>query len=396
MFEVSEPWLSIIGLGEDGLAGLGDASRLALSAAEIVFGAPRHLALADVGTRGRAWPVPFDVAPVLALRGQRVVVLASGDPFWFGVGGSLSAHLSPAEWQVFPAPSTFSLAAARLGWRLEDTACFGLHATPLASTRRALHPGQRLICLLRDGPAVGEFARWLTEHGFGASDWWVLEALGGPRERLRQTTAAGFDFADVAAPVAVAVQVAGAGGLPRSSGLPDTHFAHDGQITKSPVRALTLAALAPRPGLHLWDVGAGSGSISVEWCLAGGHATAIEQHAERVANIRCNGTSFGLEKSLHVVEGLAPDALAGLAPPAAIFVGGGFNAALFEVLQAVAAPGCRLVVNAVTLETESLLAALHASHGGELLRIELAHAAPLGRMRGWVPARPVVQWSVVL
>ncbi len=399
MFEVSEPWLSIIGLGEDGLAGLGDASRLALSAAEIVFGAPRHLALADVGTRGRAWPVPFDVAPVLALRGQRVVVLASGDPFWFGVGGSLSAHLSPAEWQVFPAPSTFSLAAARLGWRLEDTACFGLHATPFASTRRALHPGQRLICLLRDGTAVGEFARWLTEHGFGASDWWVLEALGGPRERVRRTTASGFDLSDVNAPVAVALQVAsatGAAGLARSAGLPDASFAHDGQITKSPVRALTLAALAPRPGLHLWDVGAGSGSISVEWCLAGGHASAIEQHAERVANIRCNGASFGLEKSLHVVEGLAPDALAGLAPPAAIFVGGGFNAALFEVLQAVAVPGCRLVVNAVTLETESLLAALHASHGGELLRIELAHAAPLGCMRGWVPARPVVQWSVVL
>ena len=393
---MSEPWLSIIGLGEEGLAGLGDASRLALNAADIVFGGPRHLALAEVGTRGRAWSVPFDVAPVLALRGQRVAVLASGDPFWFGVGGSLSAHLSPAEWQVFPAPSTFSLAAARLGWRLEDTACWGLHATPFAHTRRALHPGQRLICLLRDGAAVGEFARWLTEHGFGASDWWVLEALGGPRERLRQTTAAGFDLADVAAPVAVALQVAGSTGLPRSAGLPDAGFAHDGQITKSPVRALTLAALAPRPGLHLWDIGAGSGSISVEWCLAGGHASAIEQHAERVANIRRNGDSFGLGKSLRVIEGLAPDALAGLAPPNAIFIGGGFNAALFDTLKVLAPPTCRLVVNAVTLETEALLAALHAAHGGELLRIELAHAAPLGRMRGWVPARPVVQWSVLL
>ncbi|WP_027996072.1 bifunctional cobalt-precorrin-7 (C(5))-methyltransferase/cobalt-precorrin-6B (C(15))-methyltransferase [Simplicispira psychrophila] len=393
---MSEPWLSIIGLGEEGLAGLGDASRLALNAAEMVFGGPRHLALAEVGTRGRAWPVPFDVAPVLALRGQRVAVLASGDPFWFGVGGSLSAHLSPAEWQVFPAPSTFSLAAARLGWRLEDTACWGLHATPFAHTRRALHPGQRLICLLRDGAAVGEFARWLAEHGFGASDLWVLEALCGPSERLRQTTAAGFDFADVTPPVAVALQVAGAAGLPRSTGLPDSGFAHDGQITKSPVRALTLAALAPRPGLHLWDIGAGSGSVSVEWCLAGGHASAIEQHAERVAHIRRNGDSFGLGKSLRVIEGLAPNALDGLAPPAAIFVGGGFNAALFEVLKTVAPSDCRLVVNAVTLETEALLMSLHASHGGELLRIELAHAAPLGRMRGWVPARPVVQWSAVL
>ena len=393
---MSEAWLSIIGLGEDGLAGLCDASRLALNAADIVFGGPRHLALADLGTRGHAWPVPFDIAPVLALRGQRVAVLASGDPFWFGVGGSLSAHLPSKEWQVFPAPSAFTLAAARLGWRLEDTFCFGLHATPFASTRRALHPGQRLICLMRDSAAVGDFSRWLGEYGFGPSSLWILEALGGPRERVRQTTALGFDFSDVLAPVTVALEVTGTAGLPRSAGLPDTNFAHDGQITKSPVRALSLAALAPRPGLHLWDIGAGSGSISVEWCLAGGHATAIEQHAERAANIRSNVDSFGLGKSLCVVEGQVPNALAWLALPDAIFVGGGFNATLFEVLKTLAPPACRLVVNAVTLETEAVLAALHALHGGELLRIELAHAAPLGRMRGWVAARPVVQWTVSL
>lgn len=393
---MSEPWLSIIGIGEGGVEELSNASRLALNAADIVFGGPRHLALADVGTRGRAWPVPFDVAPVLALRGQRVAVLASGDPFWFGVGGSLSAHLPAEQWHVFPAPSTFTMAAARLGWRLEDTVCFGLHAAPFASTRRSLHPGQRLICLLRNGAAVGDFANWLGEHGFGASRLRVLEALGGPSERMRQTTAAGFYFSDVVAPVAVAVEVAGAAGLPRSAGLPDASFAHDGQITKAPVRALTMAALAPRPGLHLWDIGAGSGSVSVEWCLADGHATAIEQHAARVANIRSNVGSFGLGKSLTVIEGLAPAALAGLAPPNVIFVGGGFNATLFRVLKNLAPPACKLVVNAVTLETEALLTALHATHGGELLRIELAHAAPLGRMRGWIAARPVVQWSVVL
>jgi precorrin-6Y C5,15-methyltransferase (decarboxylating) len=393
---MSEPWLSIIGLGEDGVAGLCDASRLALSAADIVFGGPRHLLLADAGSRGRAWPVPFDVAPVLAMRGQSVAVLASGDPFWFGVGGSLSAHLPAEQWQVFPAPSTFSLAAARLGWLLEDTACFGLHAAPFATVRGALHPNQRLICLLRDGAAVGDFARWLTDLGFGASRLWVLEALGGPRERVRKTHAAGCDFADTVAPVAVALEVAGAAGLSRSAGLPEAAFAHDGQITKSPVRALTLAALAPRPGMHLWDIGAGSGSISVEWCLAGGHATAIEQQTDRVANIRRNVENFGLGKSLTVIQGLAPHVLAGLALPAAIFVGGGFNAALFEILKTVAPSACRLVVNAVTLETETVLAALHATHGGELLRIELAHAGPLGRMRGWVPARPVVQWTVSL
>ena len=305
-------WLEIIGVGEDGLAGLSVAGRAALASAEVVFGGPRHLGLVEAGARGRAWPVPFDVTPVLALRGRPVVVLASGDPFWFG-----------------------------------------------------------------------------------ASALWVLEALGGERERIRPTTAGAFDLTDVAAPVAVAVEVAGASGLPHSPGLPDAGYAHDGQITKAPVRALTLAALAPRPGAHLWDIGAGSGSVSVEWCLAGGRATAIEPRAARAANVRSNAQRFGVADRMAVVEGAAPDALVGLPPPQAIFVGGGFEAALFATLQTVA-PGSRLVVNAVTLETETALLALHAQHGGELLRIELAHAAPLGRLRGWVPARPLVQWSVAL
>ena len=378
------------------MAGLSANSRAALDAASTVFGGPRHLALAQVGVRGRAWPVPFDVAPVLALRGQAVAVLASGDPFWFGAGGSLAAHLDAGEWMAYPAPSTFALAAARLGWRLEDVLCHGLHATAFASIRPSLQRGARLLCLLRDGTAVSDFARWLNGQGFDASALWVLEALGGPRERIRSTTAAGFDLKDVVAPVAIAVEVAGALGLPRSPGLAESHFAHDGQITKAPVRALTLAALAPRPGEHLWDIGAGSGSVSVEWCLAGGHATAIEQHAARVANIRTNIDSFGLGSTMQVIEGLAPQALSGLAAPQAIFVGGGFNLALFAALQALAPAGCRLVVNAVTLETESALAQLHQQHGGSLLRIDLAHAAPLGTMRGWSPVRPVVQWSTTL
>ncbi|WP_332774648.1 precorrin-6y C5,15-methyltransferase (decarboxylating) subunit CbiE [Polaromonas sp.] len=393
---MADPWLTIIGLGEDGLAGLSSASRSALDAAEVILGGPRHLALAQVDARGQAWPVPFDVAPVLALRGRRVAVLASGDPFWFGAGGSLAAHLASAEWIAYPAPSTFALAAARLGWRLEEVGCHGLHATPFAHIRPTLQRRARLICLLRDGPAVGDFARWLDGQGFGASTLWVLEAVGGPRERIRTTRAAGFDLQDVIAPVAVAIEVAGGLGLPRSPGLPDAGFAHDGQITKAPVRALTLAALAPRAGEHLWDIGAGSGSISVEWCLAGGCATAIEQNAGRVANIRANMHSFGLGGALTVVEGMAPQALAGLAAPQAIFVGGGFNLALFNVVQSLAPSGCRLVVNAVTLETESALAQLQRQHGGDLLRIELAHAAPLGQMRGWVPARPVVHWSITL
>ena len=388
-------WLEIIGLGEDGLAGLSDASRASLAAAEVIFGGPRHLALVEAGERGRSWPVPFDVTPVLTLRGRLVVVLASGDPFWFGAGGALAAHLSPEEWRVHPAASTFSLAAARLGWRLEAVACLGLHAAAFASALTRLHPGARLICLMRSGEAVPEFARWLDTQGFGASALWVLEALGGQRERIRSTTATGFDRSDVVSPVAVAVEVAGTLGLPRSPGLPDAGYAHDGQITRAPVRALTLAALAPRPGEQLWDIGAGSGSVAVEWCLAGGHATAFERQAGRAANIRTNAQRFGVADRLAVFEGAAPEALAGLPAPQAIFVGGGFDLALFARLQALAR-GCRLVVSAVTLETESLLLGLHALHGGELLRIELAHAAPLGRLRGWVAARPIVQWSVAL
>ncbi|MFZ4288240.1 precorrin-6y C5,15-methyltransferase (decarboxylating) subunit CbiE [Variovorax sp. HJSM1_2] len=396
MSEVFEPWLSIIGMGEDGLAGMSDGSRLALQQAQHVFGGPRHLALAQVGSRGRAWPLPFDVAPVLALRGQRVAVLASGDPFWFGAGGSLSAHLPPEEWTAYPAASTFSLAAARLGWRLEATHCLGLHATAFAHSRNALHAGQRLICLLRDGAAVGEYAQWLTALGFGSSPLWVLEALGGPNERVRHSTAQDFALADVKAPVALAIEVTGAAGIARSPGRPDADFAHDGQITKAPVRAITLAALAPRPGQHLWDLGAGSGSIAVEWCLAGGLATAVEQHAARVQNIHTNVQAYGLAQALTVVHGQALEMLAGLAQPQAIFVGGGFDETLFNALKALAPHACRLVVNAVTLETEVLLLQLQARHGGELLRIELAHSAPLGRMRGWVPSRPLVQWSALL
>ncbi|MDO9236137.1 MAG: precorrin-6y C5,15-methyltransferase (decarboxylating) subunit CbiE [Aquabacterium sp.] len=397
---MSEPWLSIIGIGEDGLHGLGDGSRSALAQAQHVFGGARHLALAGVGGRGREWPLPFDVTPVLALRGQPVVVLASGDPFWFGAGGSLANHLVPGEWQAFPAPSTFSLAASRLGWRLEQVHCFGLHAAPFARTRPALHGGAQLLCLLRDGPAVYDFAQWLTQQGYGSSSLWVLEALGGPRERIRQCPAHGLDFADIQSPVAVAVQVVGPPGLANTPGLPDSGFAHDGQITKSPIRALTLSALAPRPGEHLWDLGAGSGSVSVEWCLAGGTSSAVEQNAERVTNIRANAASFGIDHRLSVNQGDTHNnthtLLAGLPTPQAIFVGGGFDMALFTALQSIAPTGCRLVVNSVTLETESTLLQLHAQHGGALLRIELAQAAPLGRMRGWQPSRPVVQWSVTL
>ncbi|MBD3787018.1 MAG: precorrin-6y C5,15-methyltransferase (decarboxylating) subunit CbiE [Sphingomonadales bacterium] len=387
---MAEPWLSIIGLGEDGLPGLSDASRQALADAEVIFGGPRHLDLVAAGARGRTWPVPFDLAPVLALRGRRVAVLASGDPFWFGAGGSLSAALAPDEWRAFPVAGVFSLAAARLGWRLEGVTCLGLHAAPFARLVPHLAPGAQLICTLRDGAAVRALADWLVAQGWGASRVTVLEALGGPRERRREVRAAALGFSDIAVPVAVAIEPAGGIALPRSPGLPEDRFAHDGQITKAPIRALTLAALAPRPGARLWDLGAGSGSISVEWALAGGRAEAVERHDGRLANIRANVAAFGLDHRIAVHAGAARDLLSALPAPDAIFVGGGFDQALFDALPRTA----RLVVNSVTLETESLLTALHARHGGDLMRIDIARAEPLGGLRGWQPTRPVVQWSL--
>ncbi|MGY3239543.1 precorrin-6Y C5,15-methyltransferase (decarboxylating) [Bradyrhizobium sp. USDA 4448] len=392
---LADPWLSIIGIGEDGLAGLPDASRKALANAETVFGGERHLALADVGSRGRAWPVPFDADIVLSCRGRPTAVLASGDPFWHGAGAGLAEKLGSDEWIAYPAPSTFSLAAARLGWRLESVVCLGLHAAPFERLIAHLAQDARIICLLRDGKTVGELAKWLTQRGWGASLVWTLEALGGPREYIDRHRADRFAEDIAGNLVAVAVLAIGGQGIPRSSGLRDDLFVHDGQITKRPVRALALSALAPRPGERLWDIGAGSGSISVEWALCGGAATAIEAREDRVANIRSNAAAFGLTHRITIITGTAPEALAALEAPDAIFVGGGLDRAMFDAIWSRLSPGARLVAHAVTLETEALLGGLHRQHGGELMRVEIAHAAPLGRYRSWEAARPLLQWSTV-
>ncbi|MHA6263857.1 precorrin-6y C5,15-methyltransferase (decarboxylating) subunit CbiE [Arenibacterium sp. CAU 1754] len=394
------PWLTIIGLGEDGPDGLNPSARQALDAAEIVMGPPRHLGLLpDLAGARVEWPVPFadGVPQLLNYRGRRVVVLASGDPFWFGAGAVLARELPTSEWQAIPASSVFSLAAARMGWPLETTQCIGLHAAPFARLRGDLAPGMRAIVLLRDGAAIGDFARWITEQGFGDSALMVMEALGGPRERVRQTTAAGFDLTDVSHPVCVGLSCAGAGRvLPLSSGRADDWFDNDGQITKRPVRALTLSALAPRRGEHLWDIGGGSGSIGIEWVLSGPttRATAIEPQGARAGRIGANAARLGVEHRLQVVEGTAPEALAGLETPDAVFIGGGLSDEMLHAIWAQVPKGTRIVANAVTLEAEATLAKWHNDKGGDMLRIELAQSAPLGRKRGWKAAYPIVQWSV--
>lgn len=365
------------------------------------MGPPRHLALLpELRAKQVEWPVPFSdgIAKLLDLRGQKVVVLASGDPFWFGAGSVISRHLQPQDWCALPNVPVFSQAAARLGWPLEGTVTLGLHAAPLTRVRPYLAAGQRMIVLLRDGRAVRALAEILTETGFGDSTVHVCEALGGPRARVRVTQANTLALDDITHPVCVGLEIAGEGAkVPLAPGRPDTLFENDGQITKGPMRALTLAALAPLPGEHLWDIGGGSGSVAIEWLLSHPSltATSIEPRPDRAACIRRNAEQMGVDR-LEVVQGAAPDALGNLRAPDVVFIGGGLSADLLAWLQAHLPGGTRLVANAVTLESEAVLARAHAEHGGDLLRIELARAEPLGRRQGWKAAYPVVQWSVRL
>jgi precorrin-6Y C5,15-methyltransferase (decarboxylating) len=393
-------WLSIVGIGEDGIDALSPVARRLIGDAEIVFGGKRHLALASALIRGAAhpWPSPFDraVDEVLAQRGRPVCVLASGDPFVYGVGTVLVREVNPAEMLAVPAPSAFSLAAARLGWALPEAAQVSLHGRALDLVRPHLQPGTRVLALTsdRDGPA--ELACLLSDTGFGASSLIVLEALGGKRERIRVTTAAKFDLREIddLNVVAIAVKAEpGARVIARAAGLPDALFEHDGQITKREIRALTLSSLAPCRGELMWDIGAGSGSVAIEWMLADPslHAIAIERRPDRVARIRRNAAVFGVP-GLEVVEGEAPEVLGSLPKPDAIFIGGGADTAL-DAARSMLRVGGRLVVNAVTLETEALLLARHAALGGELARLAITRAGAIGGKTGWRPAIPVTQWT---
>ncbi len=397
----SPRWLSIVGIGEDGVEGLNATARGLVGTAEIVFGGRRHLALAAPLIRGasRPWPSPFDGAAdeVLQHRGRQVCVLASGDPFHYGVGAVLARKIDACEMNVIPAPSAFSLAAARLGWSLPQTVLLSVHGRTLDLVRPHLQAGARILALTSDGEGPAALAKLFTEIGFGASRLTVLEALGGPREHIRATRASDYSFGVVDALNTVAIEVEASPSarvLARAPGLADNLFEHDGQITKREVRAVTLSSLAPCRGELLWDIGAGSGSIAIEWMLADPsmRAIAIESRADRVARIRRNAAAFGVS-GLEVLEGSAPTVLSGLATPDAVFVGGGAtDAGVLDSATRALRPGGRVVVNAVTLETEALLLARYAALGGELIRIAIARADAVGKMTGWRPAMPITQW----
>lgn len=401
---MSGVWLTIVGIGEDGLEGLSPAAVAAISQAEQVFGGARHLELARPAINGaaHAWLSPFSdsVGLVVAARGRKICVLASGDPFQYGVGATLAWRIDAAEMRVIPGASAFSLAAARLGWPVQDVVSLSLHGRPIHLIRPHLHAAGRILALTSDEHGPAALAKLLTESGFGRSIITVMEALGGPREQVRSQMAEFFALSPIDPLNICAVTVVplpGARVLPLTPGIDDTLFEHDGQMTKREVRALTLSALAPKRQELLWDIGAGSGSVGIEWMLADPscRAIAIESHPERVARIARNAGLFGVP-DLKIVEGTAPEALAGLEAPHAIFVGGGGSEqGVMDAAMAALRPDGRLVANAVTLEMEAVLLALFSKHGGDLTRLQVSRAEPVGTMTGWRPAMPITQWRWV-
>ena len=396
-------WLSIVGIGEEGVAGLGAAARAALDEAQTLVGGARHLAMVPPDGRERLeWPRPFSaLAEALrARRGRPVCVLATGDPFCYGVGSVIARHVPMDEMRVHPAPSAFSLACARLGWSLPSVETLSLHGRPLAAFRVAMRPGARLLALSHDATTPARIAEVLRGAGYGESRVVVLERMGGPSERVREAFARDFALEDVHDFNTVAVECAAGPDAPllcRVPGLPDDAFVHDGQLTRRVPRAAALAALSPFPGQLLWDVGAGCGSIAVEWMRAapGARAVAIERSASRIALIERNAQCLGTP-GLRVVEGEAPAALTGLdAPPDAIFVGGGLTApGLVDACWTALPAGGRLVAHAVSMEGERVLLDAHGVMGGDLCRIAVSHASPIGRFRAFRPAYPVTALAV--
>ncbi|NIF17930.1 precorrin-6y C5,15-methyltransferase (decarboxylating) subunit CbiE [Pantoea sp. Cy-639] len=396
------PWLTVIGIGEDGFSGLGKQARRALLSASRIVGSPRQLALLPrcVVAEQLPWPSPFSLAPVLALRGEAVCVLASGDPMFYGVGASLARHVASEEMRVLSMPSSCALAAARLGWPLQDVQVVSVVARPLAALNAQLHSGVRLLVLSNDEHSPAAIAAQLRERGFGTSRMHVFEHLGGPHERHLVGTAEDWPHTDIAALNLMAIECQAnpdAPRLPRVAGLPDSAFRHDGQLTKRDVRAITLARLAPQPGELLWDVGAGCGSIGIEWMRAhpSCRALAIEADEGRQGLIEHNRDALGVP-GLQLIRGKAPDALLGLERPDAIFIGGGVTReGVLAHCWAQLRPGGRLVANAVTLQSEIALAHFRQRHGGELTRIHVAHTQPLGSFDTWRQALPITLLDVV-
>ncbi len=394
--------IAIVGIGEDGLAGLTASARALIDAAEVLVGGDRHLAMIDGDHPAErlTWrsPLKDTVADIAARREKRLVVLATGDPMSYGIGVTLGREFGKDAVTVLPAVGAFSLAAARLGWPLEDIDRLTLHGRPMAMLAGFVRPGARLLILSEDGTTPAAVASHLTVAGYGQSRIWVMEHLGGGDEAILSGTAADWSIGTCRDLNTIAIDcVAGAGAtvFSRAAGLPDEAFDHDGQMTKREVRAATLAVLAPQPGELLWDVGAGAGSVAIEWMRLGGKAIGIERSADRVAKAAANASALGVPL-LQLVRGDAPTALDGLPAPDAVFIGGGITATgLADLCWKKLKPGGRLVCNAVTMEGEKALIDLHAEIGGAMTRIAVSRLEPVGPYHGWRPLMPVTQFHAV-
>lgn len=399
---MSVHWLSILGIGEDGVQGLSAAARSLLATAEIVFGAPRHLALAGDLPSGarRPWPSPMRdaVAAVLAERGRRVAVLASGDPFCFGIGSLLAEVVPVSEFIAIPAPSAFAWACAALGWARQDITTVSLCGRPPALLRPHLHPGARILALSADAATPAAVGALLRDHGFGPTHITALEALGGPRARIRHWAADDAAPGDIDPLNLLALDVVAgpqARPIPYTPGLPESLFEHDGQITKRETRAVTLAQLAPRHGEYLWDIGCASGSVAIEWLLRHPSlgATGIEMRPDRAARAARNATALGVPR-LDVRTGAAPAVLDGLPTPDAVFIGGGITAPrLLDTAWSALRPGGRMVVNAVTWDSEAVLFDAWQRLGGEVTRQSVGRLDAIGGHHGFRPAMTVTQWT---
>lgn len=398
---MANPWLHIVGIGEDGLDGLTPATRAVLKAADIIVGGDRHHWLSDTITARRiAWPSPFDalIETLTALRGQRVVVLATGDPLWFSVGARIGRAIPPAEIVYHPQISAFQLAAVRMGWSLADVETLTVHGRRVEQMIAFIQPDQRLLILTTGIETPSQIARFLSERGFGKSPVSVLANMGGSQEARFDGIAESWNhtvppFNTLAVDCIAAPDAAL---LPRVPGLADDLFQHDGTMTKQEVRAVTVAKLMPMRGALLWDIGTGCGSIAVEWMRAARYAQAIgiEPRSDRRTMAAANALALGTPK-LHLITGEAPAVLDGLAAPDAVFIGGGLSEDVFGVAWTTLRPLGRLVANAVTLESEAILLDLHKRHGGQLVKLVVSRAEPVGGLTGWRPLMPVMQWSLV-
>lgn len=402
--DFSQKWLSIIGIGEDGLEGLSATARSLLSMASVVVGGQRHLGMLppEDNREKLLWTSPIDesIAEIIRRRGQPVCVLASGDPMWYGIGVTLTRHLPIEEITIIPSTSTFSLICSRLGWSLADVETLSLCGRPVALLNGVIYGGARLLILSANSRTPAAVAELLTHQGFGDSFMVVLEHLGGKKERQFSGIASSWDVSEVADLNAIAVECISSNQVnfsPHLSGLPDSAYDHDGQLTKQEVRAITLSRLSPLPGQLLWDVGAGCGSIGIEWMRSDRRcqSIAIEKHPRRLQYIANNATALGTPH-LKIIAGKAPESLINLPSPDAIFIGGGITTpGLLETCWEKLRSGGRLVANTVTVESELILLKWHHQLGGELTRIGIERTAAIGSFLGWKPLATVTQWSVI-